>query len=78
MEMSGRRGSNTGIPGLSFSWKRAVGLSAIRQKVARGTGIPTTRGGLEKKIGRMATKGCLPIVVWLLVATGALVATFLV
>lgn len=41
------------IPGLSFSWKRALGISAVKQKVARKTGIPTTRGGLEQKIGRV-------------------------
>lgn len=39
------------IPGLSFSWKRAVGITGLKQKVARRTGIPTTRGGLERKIG---------------------------
>lgn len=39
------------IPGLSFSWKRAVGISAAKQKIARKTGIPTTRGGLERKAG---------------------------
>lgn len=41
------------IPGLSFSWKRAIGITAAKQKVARATGIPTTRGGLERKIGAM-------------------------
>jgi len=41
------------IPGLSFSWKRALGVTAFKQKVARTTGIPTTRGGLERKIGGM-------------------------
>ncbi|MBD5192562.1 MAG: hypothetical protein HDS88_06680 [Bacteroidales bacterium] len=39
------------IPGLSFSWKRALGISAFKQKIARCFGIPTTRGGLERKIG---------------------------
>ena len=39
------------IPGLSFSWKRAVGLSEARRKISQATGIPTTRGGLERKIG---------------------------
>lgn len=33
------------IPGLSFSWKRALGVTAMKQKVARATGVPTTRGG---------------------------------
>ncbi|MDE6371708.1 MAG: hypothetical protein K2K92_09510 [Duncaniella sp.] len=41
------------IPGLSFSWKRAVGISAAKRKVARATGIPTTRAGLERKVGAM-------------------------
>lgn len=46
--------------GLSFSWKRAIGLSGMRNKVARQTGIPTTRSGLERKIGRAVTGGgCL-------------------
>lgn len=40
------------IPGLSFSLKRAVGITAAKQKIARKTGIPTTRGGLERKIGK--------------------------
>lgn len=39
------------IPGLSFSWERALGITAAKQKFARNTGIPTTRGGLERKIG---------------------------
>lgn len=39
------------IPGLSFSWKRAVGITAAKQKIARKTGIPTTKAGLERKIG---------------------------
>lgn len=37
--------------GLSFSLKRAVGISSAKQKFARQTGIPTTKSGLERKIG---------------------------
>lgn len=37
--------------GLSFSWKRAVGLSGFRTSIAKKTGIPTTKGGIERKIG---------------------------
>lgn len=37
--------------GLSFSWKRAVGISGLKNKVARKTGIPTTKQGIERKIG---------------------------
>ena len=41
------------IPGLSFSLKRAVGISAAKQKISKKTGIPLTKGGLERKVGRM-------------------------
>ena len=41
------------IPGLSFSLKRAVGITAAKQKIARATGIPTSRQGLERKVGAM-------------------------
>lgn len=52
----GRRKSNTGIPGLSFSWKRALGITQAKQKFARQTGIPTTKAGLERKIGQTILK----------------------
>lgn len=38
--------------GLSFSWKRLVGISGFRNSVARRTGVPTTKGGMERKLGR--------------------------
>ena len=37
--------------GFSFSWKRALGITAIKQKVARITGVPTSKSGLERKLG---------------------------
>jgi hypothetical protein len=37
--------------GFSFSWKRALGITSAKQKFARETGIPTTKSGLERKIG---------------------------
>ena len=42
--------------GFSFSWKRAVGVTKAKQKFARKTGIPTTRQGLERKIGKAVIK----------------------
>lgn len=48
--------SNTGIPGLSFSWKRALGITQAKQKFARETGIPTSKAGLERKIGKSIIK----------------------
>lgn len=37
--------------GFSFSLNRLLGITQMKQKIARKTGIPTTRGGLEHKIG---------------------------
>lgn len=42
--------------GFSFSWKRFLGISGAKQSFARKTGIPTTKGGLERKIGSMFLK----------------------
>ncbi len=40
------------IPGLSFSWKRALGITKVKQQISRNTGIPMTKAGIERKIGR--------------------------
>lgn len=44
------------IPGVSFSLKRAIGITQIKQKIARKTGIPTSKSGLERKIGKTVLK----------------------
>lgn len=44
------------IPGLSFSLKRAVGVTKVKQKIARTIGVPTTSQGLERKIGAAVVK----------------------
>lgn len=49
--MAGKKGGFK-IPGVSFSWKRALGITSAKQKFARKTGIPTTKAGLERKIGK--------------------------
>lgn len=43
--------------GFSFSWKRATGITSAKRKIAKATGIPTTRSGRQRKVGRMM--GCL-------------------
>ena len=53
--MAGRK-TNTGIPGLSFSWKRALGITQAKQQISRKAGIPTTKTGMERKIGNMLLK----------------------
>ena len=44
------------IPGVSFSLKRAIGITALKQKVSRKTGVPTTKQGLDRKIGGIILK----------------------
>ena len=45
-----------GIPGVSFSWKRATGLSSAKQKLSRQIGVPLTKSGRQRKAGR--AMGC--------------------
>jgi len=44
------------IPGVSFSWKRALGITQAKQKFAHQTGIPTSKAGLERKLGKALLK----------------------
>ena len=49
--------------GFSFSWKRAIGRSAAKSKLSRQIGIPLTRSGRQRKVGRAL--GCLVVLVTL-------------
>ncbi len=44
------------IRGLSFSLNRFLGVTKVKQQIARKTGIPTTKQGLERKIGNEIIK----------------------
>ncbi len=46
----------TKIPGVTFSWKRALGIDKMKRQIARQTGIPTTKQGMERKIGNLILK----------------------
>mgnify|MGYP006363711031 FL=1 len=48
--------TNTGIPGLSFSWKRALGISQAKRNFTKSTGVPTTKSGIERRIGSAIIK----------------------
>lgn len=41
------------IPGLSFSVNKALGITKAKRKIAKATGIPTTKSGRQAKAGRM-------------------------
>ena len=40
------------FPGLTFSWKRALGITAAKRKISKSTGIPLTRQGRRAKLGK--------------------------
>lgn len=42
--------------GFSFSLKRFLGITQVKQQIARETGIPTTKSGLERKVGNTILK----------------------
>ena len=44
---------STPIPGLSFSLKRALGITQAKQKLSRTTGVPMSKVGIERKIGKI-------------------------
>jgi hypothetical protein len=49
-----------------FSWKRAVGLSAARARLSRRIGIPFTKSGRQRKIGKLITGGgCLVVLAFM-------------
>ena len=49
-----------------FSWKRAVGISAAKARVSRATGVPLTRSGRQRKIGKIVTGGGCVVAVCIL------------
>ena len=44
------------IPGVTFSWKRALGITQVKREISMKTGIPMTKAGLERKIGNAIIK----------------------
>ena len=46
-------GKKKGIPGLSFSLKRATGVTNAKRKIAKATGVPTTKSGRQRKVGKL-------------------------
>tara|TARA_R110002096_G_scaffold416547_4_gene619098 strand:- start:107 stop:328 length:222 start_codon:yes stop_codon:yes gene_type:complete len=67
-------GRKKGIPGLSFSWKIASGLSGAKAKISRKTSIPLTRSGRQRKMGK-AMGCCVPFMFLGLSIVGGIVGT---
>ncbi|QHG85777.1 hypothetical protein [Xanthomonas cucurbitae] len=49
-----------GISGLSFSWKRAIGISNAKSKLSRQLGVPLSKSGRQRKVGK-AMGCCVPV-----------------
>ena len=47
------------LPGISFSWKRAIGVTQVKREISKKTGIPMTKAVLERKIGNAIIKTIL-------------------
>lgn len=39
-----------------FSWKRVLGVTKVKRKIAKATGIPTTKAGRKRKAQNMLWK----------------------
>lgn len=55
-----------------FSWKRALGVTRAKQRISRKIGIPLTKSGRQRKLGKALTGGgcLLPAVLPVLIALG--------
>lgn len=43
-----------------FSWKRLFGITRAKTGISRATGIPLTKSGRQRKVGKIVTGGgCL-------------------
>lgn len=55
-----------------FSWKRATGVTRAKQNFSRKTGMPLTKSGQQRKIGKAVTGGCLMLIIKLIFVCGLL------
>jgi hypothetical protein len=45
-----------------FSWKRALGVTRAKSRLSRATGIPLTKSGRQRKVGKAVTGGGCAVV----------------
>jgi hypothetical protein len=61
-----------------FSWKRAIGLSAAKARLSRRIGIPLTRSGRQRKLGKLVSGGGCLVVLLCVVAIPVALAALLI
>jgi hypothetical protein len=42
--------------GFNFSWKRLLGITRLKTKLSRKTGIPLSKASLQRELGRRVLK----------------------
>ena len=57
-----------------FSWKRLSGISAAKSRISRATGVPFTKSGRQRKVGRIVTGGGCLLPVMLILALAVVIA----
>jgi hypothetical protein len=60
-----------------FSWKRAIGISAAKARLSRRIGIPLTRSGRQRKLGKLVSGGGCLVVLAVMIAIPAGLAALL-
>ena len=45
-----------------FSWKTLLGITGLKRKIARKTGVPMTKSGIERKVGEAVINGIKSII----------------
>ncbi len=48
-----------------FSWKRFFGVTKVKRKISKATGIPLTKSGRQRKLGGCLGGCCIPTLVFL-------------
>jgi hypothetical protein len=61
-----------------FSWKRAIGLSAAKARLSRRIGIPLTKSGRQRKLGKIVSGGGCLVVLAFMVAIPVALVTLLI
>jgi len=61
-----------------FSWKRATGVTKAKTRISRATGIPFTKSGRQRKIGKMVTGGgCLFTLIAMVILPMVVISSFI-
>ena len=45
-----------------FSWKTLLGITGLKRKISRKTGVPMTKSGIERKVGAAVINGIKSII----------------